>query len=229
MSINVTRNGVDSEHRLSLLSRSYNGEDRKFDADSFRIFNLLKRGNLAKFDINRFKSSSEKLNIDLRDGAKYSIKNVNLLKVEGNDCVYSLQMVNNENSNDVKNFIVRGDDGLTSVERAIELEVLTYWSSPSEVVEAMNNPETADETATKLEKINDELKANSGAKLIGEAKDIFYAGARAYNIYYGYTKDYIPIAIALIGSCVLLTIIVALAMVLDKKKKPTTKSKYGTY
>ena len=135
----------------------------------------------------------------------------------------------------------------------MEAEILSNWSSPEAITEAINNPQTHDATVEKLIDIYDEINSTSGMKVTGEAKEVYVAGINAYNHYYGLDSqkfDATPVVVTIVVGCLLIALCIGLIFFLRNRKasqvgastkkttktttkkttkKTESKSKYGKY
>ena len=132
-----------------------------------------------KFTFNGKNKNDEK-KIETKDGSKYIVSDIKQVGEAGSDALYSISLANSSNSNDIKNFVFRLNDGRFSHERLIESKILSCWSSPQEVVAALNNPETYDTAAINLAEINKLIMQCNDVKLTEDAKAIYKAGMTTY-------------------------------------------------
>ena len=186
-SFSVLRNSSDDCSRLSLSIKRGDSDQETINADSLRFERSSNSDKKAVLAINGVNGENQTRELELNDGSKYKFDSIEPVAESSDSCLYSVKFANSNNASDVKNCIVKIDDGRFANERIAEKMVLSNWKDADEVKNALENPDTRDEASNKIEQVSNTLSSAPGSKLSGEAKDIYKTGVKTYFKVNGHT------------------------------------------
>lgn len=171
----ISKNNSRFVNRLNFKVADSSGQNINKNYD--RVLLKINEEKKLAFDFFSRNFASESYVLDLNEN--YILQSIETLSIDQGDDLYRLEL--QDKSGFSQNFVLRIPDGKNNFEAQVENEILQKWSSPQEVKDAINDPNTNKQTINDIKVLSKDVYSNSNVVLLGDAADVFNAAEDALN------------------------------------------------